>query len=304
VQAQYPDRPIRLIVPFPPGGVYDAIARPLADRLKGPLGSVVVENLGGAGGSRGTGMAARAPADGYTLLLGGTATHVVWPLAARRPVFDPVADFEPVTRLAVVGLSFVAHPATQLKDLKGLIEYARANPGKLSYGTPGAGTTNHFTGELFKTLAGVPVIVHVPYTGAGPALNDLIGGHIPLAVVNVTGQVLELARSGKLVMLAMTTPQRMPYAPEVPTAEESGVKGLLAQTFFGLFAPKDTPRAIIDRLAGAVSRVLAEQGLQDLYDKAGFTADREARPDLLREFLAAELARWKPVIDASGFKID
>ncbi len=303
-QSTYPDRPIKLIVPFPPGGVYDAIARPLADRLKAPLGTVVIENLGGAGGSRGSTIVARAEPDGYTLLLGGTATHVITPLAARRPVFDPAKDFEPIARLAIVGLSIVAHPGAPVRDFTSLIAYAKANPGQLSYGTPGAGTTNHFAGELFKSLAQVPGIVHVPYTGAGPALNDLVGGHIPLAVVNVTGQVLELRSAGKLVMLAMTTPQRMPYAPDIPTAEESGVKGLLAQTFFGLFAPKDTPKAVIDRIASSIVKALAEKELQDLYAKAGFSVDRETGPAHLRDFLAAELMRWKPVVDASGFKID
>jgi len=246
----------------------------------------------------------RAEPDGYTLLLGGTATHVITPLATRRPQFDPVQDFTPITRLAIVGLSVVAHPDAPARDLKSLIAYAKANPGKLSYGTPGAGTTNHFAGELFKTLAQTPGIAHVPYKGAGPAMNDLIGGHIALAVVNVTGQVLALRDSGKLVMLAMTTPARMPYAPDVPTAVESGVPGLLAQTFFAIFAPKGTPQPIVESISGAIDKALGEKELRDVYDKSGFTTDTEASPAALSKFLTDELARWKPVIDASGFKID
>ena len=303
-QSTYPDRPIKLIVPFPPGGVYDAIARPLADRLKTPLGTVVIENVGGAGGARGAMMTARATPDGYTLLLAGSSLMVVIPLAARRPQFDPVQDFDTVARVAVVGLSIVAHPGVPVRDLASLIDYAKANPGKLSYGTPGPGTTNHLTGELFKSLAQAPGIVHVPYTGAGPALNDLVGGHIPLAVVNVTGQVLELRSAGQIRMLVMTTSKRMPQAPDVPTAVEGGLPGLIAESFFGIVAPKGITKPVVETISKAIRTVLAEPELRSIYEKASFQIESDPTPESFQTSLAADLVRWKPIIEASGFKID
>lgn len=303
-QTAWPERPIKLVVPFPPGGVYDQIARPLADKLKDTLGTVVIENVGGAAGARGASMVARAAPDGYTLLLAGSSMMVVIPLASKRPLYDPAADFETISRVAVVGLSFVSHPATPVSDLKTLVGYAKANPGKLSYGTPGTGTSNHLTGELFKSLAQAPGIVHVPYSGAGPALNDLIGGHIPLAVVNVTGQVLELARAGQIRLLFMTTAKRMPQAPDIPTAIESGLPGLLSESFYGLLAPAKTPREIIDRVSQAIGRSLADPGLRSVFDKASFQIETDTSAQAFRKYLADDLVRWKPIVEASGFKID
>lgn len=303
-QPAFPDRPIKLIVPFAPGGVFDAIGRPLADQLKAHLGSVVVENVAGAGGSRGVTMAARASPDGYTLLLGGNAGFIITPIAARRPLYDPVADFQPIARIATVGLSIVAHPSLPATDLAGVVAYAKANPGKLSYGTPGAGTTNHFVGEMLKALSGRPELVHVPYSGAGPALNDLIGGHIPLVIVNTTGQVIELHKAAKARILAVTTPRRLAVLPDVPTAEEAGAKSLVAEVFFGLFAPKGTPASIMERIAVATNKALAEPELRELYGKVGFETELESSPARLRAFLAAEITRWRPVIEATGYKID
>ncbi len=303
-QAAFPERPIRLVIPFPPGGVYDTIGRPLAEKLKVTLGAFVIENMGGAGGARGAAAAARAQPDGHTLLLAGTGVMVIIPTAARRPLYDPVQDFEPISGLAVVGFSFVTHPGVPARTLKELVAYARAEPGKLSFGTPGAGTLNHLTGEMFKAMAGTPDIAHVPYAGGGPALNELIGGHIPLAVVNVTGQVLELHRTGKLRMLAMTSPARLAQLPEVPTAIEAGYPDMVSQIFGGLFAPKGTPKAIVEKLAQAVSTALADPELQKFYVGAGFEPEREASPEKMRAFLQGELTRWKPVIEASGYKLD
>lgn len=303
-QSSFPDRPIKLIVPFPPGGVYDAIARPLADKLKGPLGSVIIENVGGAGGARGVTLAMRAPADGYTLLLGGSANFIVTPIAARKPPYDPVQDFEPVGRIASVGLSFVAHAGLGIRDMKGLLEYARSNPGKASFGTPGIGTTNHFVGEMLKSLGKVPELAHVPYAGAGPAMNDLVGGHIPLLVANVTGQVLELHKAGQVRIISVTTQKRLSIAPDVPTAEEAGIKGMVAEVFFGVFAPKGTPAAVLTKVADAINTTLADPELRDLYQKSGFETAERTSPQELKQFLADEITRWRPIIEASGFKID
>ena len=164
-QSKYPERPIRLVIPFPPGGVYDAVGRPWADRVKSSLGTVVVENIGGAGGSLGAAAVARSPSDGYTLLLGGGGALVLTPIASSRPPFDPVRDFEPIALLVTTGLAIVVHPALPAKTLAELIDYARSNPGKLSYGSAGVGSMNQLAGELFKSLSGAADIVHVPYKG-------------------------------------------------------------------------------------------------------------------------------------------
>jgi tripartite-type tricarboxylate transporter receptor subunit TctC len=176
-QAQgYPLRPIRLVIPFPPGGAFDAIGRPWADKIKSPLGTVIVENIGGGGASLGAAAVARARPDGYTMLLGGTLPHVNEALLKSRPLYDPVKDLDPIAAIAAGFLSIAVHPSVPAQTLREFIVFAKANPGKLSYGHTGVGSTNHLTGELFKMLAGTPEIVQVPYRGAGPAITDLISG--------------------------------------------------------------------------------------------------------------------------------
>src|SRR5262245_3429392 len=188
-QAKYPERPIRLIIPFPPGGVNDAVGRPWADKMKALLGTVVVENVGGAGGAVGALAVARAQPDGYTLLLGSGGTQVIIPIASSQPTYDPVKAFETISLLGITAVCIAVHPSVPVQTLQELIAYAKANPGKLSYGSAGSGTMTHLTGELFKVLAATPDIVHIPYRGAGPALTDAISGHIPMITPNVTGQV-------------------------------------------------------------------------------------------------------------------
>jgi tripartite-type tricarboxylate transporter receptor subunit TctC len=184
----YPTRPVRLVVPFPPGGAFDALGRPWAEKMKPLLGTVVVENIGGGGSSLGAAAVARARPDGYTILLGGTLPHINEALLKSRPLYDPVKDLDPIASVALNFLGIAVHPSVPAQNLKELIAHAKANPGKLSYGHAGVGSTNHLTGELFKSLAGVPDIVQLPYRGAGPAIADLISGQIPMAVVAVTGQ--------------------------------------------------------------------------------------------------------------------
>src|SRR2546421_5597637 len=218
----YPSRPIRLVIPFPPGGAYDAVGRPWADKVKPLLGTVVVENIGGAGGSLGAGAVARAQPDGYTILLGGTLPHVNEALLKSRPLYDPVKDLDPIAGVAANSLCIAVHPAVPVQTLRELIAYAKANPGKLSYGHAGVGSIQHLTGELFKSLAGTPEIVQVPYRGTGPVITDLIAGQVPMGVPGVTRQVIELHQSGKMRVLAVTSPSRLIAAPQLPTASELG----------------------------------------------------------------------------------
>lgn len=302
-QANFPDRPIRLIVPFPPGGVNDAVARPWAEFVKTGLGSVVIENQGGAGGAVGAAAAARATPDGHTILFGSGATHVVVPIASPKPPYDPEKDFEPIAIISVSGIGVAVHPSHPAKTLKELIDDARARPGKLSYASAGVGSATHLGAELFKSLTKTDIL-HVPYRGGGPALNDLVAGHVPVGFINVTGQVLELQKAGKIRLLAVTTPKRAAGAPDLPTAEEAGVPGCVALNYAALFAPAKTPRAIIDRIAKATQDALANPEFVRLLTASGFEPSSDNTPDPARRFVRAELDRWGPVINAIGLKLE
>ncbi len=299
----YPARPIRLIVPWAPGGVNDAAARPWAEKVRATLGTVTIENLGGAGGVVGATAAARAAPDGYTLLLGGGATHIINPVAAKT-AYDPVRDFDPVAILSISGVAIAVHPSLGVSTLKELIARAKANPGALSYGTPGVGSAAHLGGEMFKFLAGVQDIVHVPYRGGGPALNDLVGGQITIAALNVTGQILELAKAGKIALLCISTPERLKAAPDLPTGEEAGVKDFVAVNFAGVFAPAKTPRAAIEKVAEATRAAMQDADYLKILAASGFEASTDTDPEKATRFVNDEIARWTPVIKAIGFKLE
>ena len=299
-QAKYPDHPIKLIVPFSPGGVVDAVARFWAEKVKTHLTTIVVENQGGAGGVIGAQEVARATPDGYTLLLGNTSTQVLNPIVMPKPPYDTLKDFVPISIIAITATCIVVNAAVPAKTLKEFIAYAKANPGKLSYGSAGAGTLTNLTGEMFKHLTGVGDIVHVPYKGAGPGITDLVSGHIPMMTPNVTGQLLELHNSGKIRILAVTSPQRLKAAREIPTAIEAGVPGMIAQLFNGLFAPAGTPKPIIDKIAQATAATMADKDLQASLVKSGFEPMLDSSPDKARAFVAEEVDRWPPVLKAAG----
>jgi tripartite-type tricarboxylate transporter receptor subunit TctC len=303
-QSKYPERPIRLIIPFPPGGVYDAVGRPLADRMKPLLGTVVVENIGGAGGALGAAAVARAQPDGYTLLLGGGGALVLTPIASSRPPFDPIRDFEPIALLVTTGLAIVVNPSLPVRTLSELVDYARSNPGKLSYGSAGVGSMNQLIGELFKSLTGSADVVHVPYKGGGPAITDLISGQIPIATPNVTAQIIELHRAGKLRILAVTAPERLAAAPDIPTAIEQGLPRMISQNFIGLFAPARTPPAIIALIAQAAQAVMADEAFRRSLVASGFEPEPASTPDKTRRLVEDEIVRWTPVIQGLGFKLD
>jgi tripartite-type tricarboxylate transporter receptor subunit TctC len=303
-QAKYPERPIKLMVAFSAGGVNDVVGRQWADRMKPLLGTVYVENQGGGSGTIATGEVARAQPDGHTILLGSTSTMVLNPMTMAKVPYDPIKDFLPIAILCVSTTSIVVHPSVPVKDLKELIAHAKANSGKLSYGSAGAGTMSNLSGELFKQLTGLNDLVHIPYKGAGPGLTDLVSGHIPVMTPNITGQVLELHRTGKIRILAVNSAERLKAAPEIPTATEQGLPGMIGQLFLGLFVPVATPRAIADRIGDATRQLMADEEFQKVLLASGLEASSDSSPEKAQRFINEETARWGPVVKASGFKVE
>jgi tripartite-type tricarboxylate transporter receptor subunit TctC len=300
----YPTRPVRLVVPFPPGGAFDAVGRPWADKVKPLIGTVVIENIGGGGSSLGAAAVARARPDGYTILLGGTQTHVNEALLKSRPLYDPVKDLDPIAGVAANVLCIAVHPSVPAQTLNELIAHAKANPGKLSYGHSGVGSIQHLTGELFKSLAGTPEIVQVPYRGTGPVITDLVSGQIPIGLPGVTAQLLEFHRTGKTRILAVTGATRLTAAPDLPTAAELGFPGMTVTGSIGLLAPAGTPPAIIEQIAQATRTAVAEPVFRQLLVEAGIDPTPDSNPEKFRRALAADVALWTPVVKALGLKID
>jgi tripartite-type tricarboxylate transporter receptor subunit TctC len=300
----YPTRPIRLVIPFPPGGAFDAVGRPWAEKMKPLLGTLVIENIGGGGASIGATTVARAQPDGYTILLGGTLPHVNEALLKKRALYDPVKDLDPIAGIAANVLCIAVHPSVPVRTLEELIAYAKANPGKLSYGHAGVGSIQHLTGELLKSLAGTSGIVDVPYRGTGPLVADLLGGQVPMGTPGVTGQVLEFHRSGKLRILAVTSATRLIAAPELPTAAEQGFPGMIVRGSIGVLAPAGTPIGIIEQIAQATRTVVADPGFQRMLIDAGIEPTVDSDPEKFRRSLAADVALWTPIVKALGIKID
>jgi tripartite-type tricarboxylate transporter receptor subunit TctC len=301
-QSDYPQRTIRLIVPRSAGGVLDVVGRHWANWTTSNLGTVVVENYGGGGGMTGTGMAAHAEADGYTLLLGSTSDLVLNPTLSTVQLYDPVKDFSSISGLAISVAAIMVNSAVPARNLKELVAYAKANPGKLSYGSAGAGTMSNLCGELFKKLADVPDIVHVPYKGAAGGYNDLIAGTIPIMASNITGTILAMHRAGQIRILAVATDNRLSAAPDIPTAREAGYPDLIAQLFIGLFAPAGTPRPIIERLAKVTQAAAVTKEFQDKMQSAGFDPVVDFGPERTTKYLSEELVRWTPILKQSGLK--
>jgi tripartite-type tricarboxylate transporter receptor subunit TctC len=300
--ADYPKSPIRLIVPRSAGGVLDIIGRDWVNWAAPNLGAIAVENYGGGGGMTGTAMVAHATADGYTLLLGSTSDLVLNPALSTEQLYDPVKDFSAVSGLAISVAMIMVNPSVPAKNLKELVAYAKANPGKLSYGSAGAGTMSNLCGELFKKLAGLPDIVHIPYKGAAPGYTDLIAGTIPIMSSNITGTVLAMHRAGQVRILAVATDHRLSVAPDIETTAEAGYPDLIAQLFVGLFAPAGTPRPIIDRLAKVTQDAVANKDFQSKLQDAGFESIVDFGPDRTTKYMAEEQVRWTPILKESGLK--
>jgi tripartite-type tricarboxylate transporter receptor subunit TctC len=266
-----------------------------------PLGPAYVENIGGAGGAIGTAAVAREGGDGYSILLGNDATQVIIPLASQNPAYA-TSDFRPIYRLISSALVFAVHPSVPARNLQGLIAYAKSRPGALSYGTPGVGTGNHLVGEMFKQQAGLPDVVQVPYRGVVLAINDVISGQIPLVIAVMSAQLQQLSEAGKIRLLAVATEKRLAGAPDIPTAIESGMPDLRFQGWFGLFAPKITDVAIVDRIAQATRAVMADPAIQAAYRSQGMEPDSASGPEEFQRVVDETAMRLAPVIKSIGLK--
>ena len=303
-QGRYPERPIRLIVPFAPGGATDVVGRLWGEKVKPALGTVVIENKASGGGALGTTEVARAQPDGYTLLFGNTSTQVLLPVLMPKPPYDPVKDFTSIYILCVAPTVIVVHESVPAHTLRELIAYAKANPGKLSYGSAGAGTLTNLAGELFKQLIGATDIVHIPYKGSAPGVADLAAGHIPMMTPNIGGPLIDFHRAGKVRILAVAHDTRLSVAPDIPTAAEAGLPGMVASNFNGLFAPAGVPRPIVDLLAAETRKVMADAEFQKALAISGFEPTAASGPEAAERLIRDELARWTPIMKATNFKLE
>jgi tripartite-type tricarboxylate transporter receptor subunit TctC len=294
-QGAFPSKPIHAVVPTSAGGVHDVITRIWADRVRPALGSIIIENRAGGGSSIGLNYVAQQPADGYTLLNGSTSTLVLREGGGNR-AYDALKDITSVCILATTSTSIGVNPSVvPVNTVKELIDYAKANPGKLSYGSGGVGAITHITPELFKQQAGLDIL-HVPYRGIAPAMNDVLGGQIAIIFPNITSQVVELHRSGKIRILAVNSPERLDAAPDIPTASEAGLPNFVSQIFFGMFAPAGTPKPILEKLNEVTQTAWADKTFQKKLVESGFEPMLGYGPDKGDDYLRAEFAKWNPVV--------
>ena len=297
----YPAKPIRVVVAFAPGGIADFSARSVSPKLAESLGvPVVVENRPGAGGVTGAEIVAKSPPDGYTLLV-TSISHAINPSVRKNLPFDSVRDFAAVTLITDAPNLLVLHPSLPAKSVRELAALARARPGQISCASSGAGTSTHLSGELFKALARID-IVHVPYKGGGPAVIDLIGGHVQM-MFSTLPSVLQQVRAGKLRGLAVTGARRFPAAQEFPTMVEAGIAGYEVSGWSGLFAPAGTPREAVGRVAGEVAKVLRAPELKERFFAQGAEPIGNS-PEAFSAFVNSEIAKWKKVVEFSGARAD
>ncbi|MCC7426924.1 MAG: tripartite tricarboxylate transporter substrate binding protein [Alphaproteobacteria bacterium] len=295
----YPDRPLRLVVPFAPGGATDIVARLVAEHLGTALGRpVVVDNRPGAGGVTGSDIVAKAPADGYTLIVSNIASHGAGPALRRAMPYDPDAGFTHLALIGTVANALVVNPNFPARTLAEFIDHARRNPG-VFFGSGGNGTSAHLSGELLTAMAGIN-LQHVPYRGAAPAMADLIAGQIP-SVFDAIGSIAPAVRQGQLRMLAVTSPQRSPAMPDVPTMAEAGVLGYEATSWFGISAPAGLPAPIAERLSRELRAVLKLPPVATRLGELGFIP-RELSPAEYQAFVRAELAKWRDVVAKAGIQ--
>ncbi len=306
--AAYPSKPIRLIVPYPPGGPLDLAARALAEQVKDSLGTVVVENRPGAGGNVGVDFVAKQPADGYTLVVGAVATHAINPWLFAKLPYDPVKDFAPITLIAQVPNVLVMTPETAAKlkinSVADLVNHMRRNPGRLSYASGGNGSGGHMAGELLKSMAKVSM-VHIPYPGAAPAQLSVLAGQTDLMFDNLASAAANI-RAGKLRAFAVTSAARAPSFPELPTMAEAGGKelaGFDVTTWFGILAPAGTPQPIVARLNDEFRKALLSAEMKERLSKMG-AEPAPTSPGEFAAFIKSELAKYEKVVKFSGAKVD
>ena len=297
----WPSKPVKLINPFPAGGGTDTFARPLALKLGTALGQpMIVENLGGAGGTLGATTASKQPPDGYTFLMGATH-HAIAETLYSKLGYNIERDFTPIAVVAVLPNVIVVNPKLPFKTVAELIAHAKANPDKLNFGSAGNGTSHHLAGELFKTLTGTR-LTHVPYRGAGPMMQDLLGGQVDLAFDGMGSSAAQI-KSGKLRALAVTTPKRSPLIPDLPTVAEAGVPGYEVTTWYAIWAVKGTPQPIIDRMQKEIAKALQSPDIKAIWEQQGAVPGPQT-PAEFAPFLRAEIVRWGKVVKDGNVKVD
>ena len=296
----YPTQPVKLVVPFPAGGGTDALARWFAKGLEAKLGQpFVVENRAGSGTTLGAGFVARAAPDGYTIMLGTSSTYAIAPNVYKKVPFDPVKDFAPIALVAEVPFVLVVNPSLPVKSVAELVALVRSKPGAMSYASAGIGTQHHVNAELLKTLTGIEM-THVPYRGGGPALQDVIAGHVPIYFGDVS-TVMTIARAGKVRALALTISQRLEAFPEVPTMQEAGIADYNASAWQAFVAPAGTPAPIVARLNKALLEVVNSPDTRSRFHELGLRP-LTSTPDELGAYMKSELVRWGKVVEAAGAK--
>ena len=300
----YPSRPIRMVVPFAAGGPTDIVARIMGARMGDLLGQqIVAENRAGAGGNIGADVVAKSPADGYTLLMATVSTHAINPGLYKQIPYDPIRDFVAIGRVGVTPTLLAVNPSLPATDAKSLIALVAKNPGKFTFGSSGVGSILHLCGEEFKTLAGGLNIVHVPYRGSAPMDADLIGGQISMAF-DAAPTGMPLAKAGAIRAIGAGMATRMRAMPELPTLQEQGLPGFECYTWNSILAPAGTPQPIVDKLNAAANKALADPQVIDSLKKAGIDPTPGSTPETTADFVKTELAKWAPIIKASGAQVE
>ena len=300
--AEYPNKPIHLIVPFPPGGPADILARIIGPRLTQRLGQpIIIENRPGAGGNIASDFVAKSNPDGYKLVLGFVGTHAINNSLYLNMPYDNIKDFTPIAPVASVSIMLVVHPSVPASSIVELIELAKLNPGKLTYGSPGNGTPQHLAGQLFETMAGVDM-VHVPYKGAVPALTDLVGGHLSM-IFSSLPPALPLVNNGKLRGIAVTSLARSPISPSIPTISESGLKGFEIVNWYGVFAPSGTPINIISILNSEIVKIMTSPEVVKILSEQG-AIPMSGTSEQFTIFIKDETSKWAKLVKYSGARID
>jgi tripartite-type tricarboxylate transporter receptor subunit TctC len=299
----YPSKPIKMIVPFPPGGTTDMIARLVGNHIKDKFGQpVIIDNRGGAGGKLGLELASKSPNDGYTIVFGSTSSLVLAAALYPNLPYDPIRSFTPISMLVTMPMVVAVHSSVPAKSLKELIDLAKSKPGHLNFGSVGPGTGPHIAGEQLKLLTGID-IVHVPYKGSALSLAGLLGGEVQVSIDLLASLQLPNFESGKLRALAIAGPTRIPQLPSVPTTAEAGLPDLVVMSWFGLFAPSGTPTEALGRLNSAVKEALATKEIGNALSAQNLTPT-SSTPERLAEALRTDIEKWSRVVKASGIKVD